>query len=130
MPPSRLHRANILLSEYSRHYSLIKSHGNLRTYYALYHTFTKQCIIFELLYKVGLKIFEPQLKDGIANFCYSSITIVHALKDYSGNFSHFGLSVVMRQLFMSVDVSVFVKMENIEYRVAIKYFHLKVITHG
>ena len=62
----------------------------------------------------GLKSFEPQHEDCITSFCHSSTRILDALENTSENFNHFGLSIIVRKSFMSADIKVFVKMENIE----------------
>ena len=75
-----------------------------------------------------MESFEPQHEDGIISFFNPIITILHALKDTPENCSHFRLSAVVRQSFLSVDVNVFRKMEKIEYCDLIKYLHSKVNT--
>ena len=76
-----------------------------------------------MIYVGRLKSFEPQHENGITRQNHSSTTIVHALKACE-NCSHSGCSVVW-QSFVPINVSVFVKMEKIEYRAIIKFLHLK-----
>jgi len=47
------------------------------------------------------------------------------LKDTCENCSHFGRSVVVWQLFMQINVSIFIKMEKIEYHAVIKFLRLR-----
>ena len=62
-------------------------------------------------YEDYLKNFVPQHEDVIIHQNHSGTTIVHVLQDTCENCSYCGRSVVVWQSFVSVDVSIFVKME-------------------